>query len=153
MCSRAQPSAGLEAFRSRIEARTAQIGVIGLGYVGLPLALLFNEEKLPVTGFDIDGDKVKALNEGRSYIYRIPQTEIAAARGKGFAATTDYAQITEMGAIIICVPTPLNEYHEPDVSYITATTQSMAPHLRAAQTGVLESTHGPGPPAKVLLLI
>ena len=153
MSSRTQPSAGLEAFRSRIEARTAKIGVIGLGYVGLPLALLFNEEKFPVTGFDIDGDKVKALNEGRSYIYRIPQTEIAAARGKGFAATTDYAQITDMDAIIICVPTPLNEYHEPDLSYITATAQAIAPHLRAGQIVVLESTTYPGTTEEVLLPI
>src|SRR5258708_3894541 len=153
MSSRTQPSAGLEAFRSRIEARTAKIGVIGLGYVGLPLALLFNEEKFPVTGFDIDGDKVKALNEGRSYIYRIPQTEIAAARGKGFAATTDYAQIADMDAIIICVPTPLNEYHEPDLSYITATAQAIAPHLRAGQIVVLESTTYPGTTEEVLLPI
>ncbi len=153
MSSRTQPSAGLEAFRSRIEARTAKIGVIGLGYVGLPLALLFNEEKFPVTGFDIDGDKVKALNEGRSYIYRIPQTEIAAARGKGFAATTNYAQIADMDAIIICVPTPLNEYHEPDLSYITATAQAIAPHLRAGQIVVLESTTYPGTTEEVLLPI
>jgi UDP-N-acetyl-D-glucosamine dehydrogenase len=153
MSSRTQPSAGLEAFRSRIEARTAKVGIIGLGYVGLPLALLFNEEKFPVTGFDIDDEKVKALNEGRSYIYRIPQTEIAAAREKGFAATTDYSRIAGMDAIIICVPTPLNEYHEPDLSYITATAQAIAPHLHAGQIVVLESTTYPGTTEEVLLPI
>ncbi len=153
MSSQTHPAAGLEAFRSRIEARTAKIGIIGLGYVGLPLALLFNEEKFPVTGFDIDGEKVKALNEGRSYIYRIPQTEIAAARGTGFSATTDYGQIADMDAVIICVPTPLNEYHEPDLSYITATAGAIAPHLRAGQIIVLESTTYPGTTEEVLLPI
>ena len=153
MSSQTQPAAGLEAFRSRIEARTAKIGIIGLGYVGLPLALLFNEEKFPVTGFDIDAEKVTALNEGRSYIYRIPQTEIAAARGKGFAATTNYSQIGDMDAIIICVPTPLNEYHEPDLSYITATATAIAPHLRPGQIIVLESTTYPGTTEEVLLPI
>src|SRR5713101_8721201 len=93
---------GVEEFKNKVQARTARVGIIGLGYVGLPLALLFNEERFPVTGFDVDGDKVRALNEGRSYIYRIPKTEIAAARAKGFSATEDYSQIADMDAIIIC---------------------------------------------------
>ena len=129
-------SAGLEELHSRILARTAKVGIIGLGYVGLPLALLFNEERFPVTGFDVDATKVKSLNSNQSYIYRIPQTEIAAARARGFDATDDYRHIAEMDAIIICVPTPLNEYREPDLSYIRATAEAGIERAdRAAERG------------------
>jgi UDP-N-acetyl-D-glucosamine dehydrogenase len=141
----------VEQLLGRIQARTAKIGIIGLGYVGLPLALLFNEAGFPVTGFDIDPEKVKALNNGRSYIYRIPQTEIAAAAAKGFWATDEYTHAREMDAIIICVPTPLNEYHEPDLSYIRATAEAIAPHVRAGQLVVLESTTYPGTTDEVLV--
>src|SRR6266853_4258426 len=152
MSSPAQPrSQTLEQLRGRIQARTAKIGIIGLGYVGLPLALLFNETGFPVTGFDIDPEKVKALNNGRSYIYRIPQTEIAAAAAKGFWATDEYTHAKDMDAIIICVPTPLNEYHEPDLSYIRDTAKAIAPHLRAGQLIVLESTTYPGTTEEVLV--
>jgi UDP-N-acetyl-D-glucosamine dehydrogenase len=150
MSSKAQPS---DHVLSRIEARTAKIGIIGLGYVGLPLTLLFNEAGFPVTGFDIDAEKVKALNNGRSYIYRIPQTEIAAATAKGFWATDEYAHAREMDALIICVPTPLNEYHEPDLSYIRETARAIAPHVRAGQLIVLESTTYPGTTEEVLVPI
>src|ERR1700757_808124 len=95
--------------KRRIEDRTARVGIIGMGYVGLPLALLFSEERFRVTGFDIDERKVKALNSGGSYIVRIPGTEIQGAQKHGFSATSNYAQISEMDAVIICVPTPLNE--------------------------------------------
>src|SRR6476661_10651687 len=141
----------LEQRLGRIQARTAKIGIIGLGYVGLPLALLFNEAGFPVTGFDIDPEKVKALNNGRSYIYRIPQTEIAAAAAKGFWATDEYTHANDMDAIIICVPTPLNEYHEPDLSYIRDTAKAIAPHVRAGQLIVLESTTYPGTTEEVLV--
>src|ERR1051326_2219441 len=145
MSSQAQPrSQALDQVLARVQARTAKVGIIGLGYVGLPLALLFNEAGFPVTGFDIDPEKVKALNSGRSYIYRIPQTEIAAAGAKGFLATDDYSYAKEMDAIIICVPTPLNEYHEPDLSYIRETAKAIAPHVHAGQLIVLESTTYPG---------
>src|SRR5246127_1835819 len=87
---------------SRIENRTARVGVIGLGYVGLPLVLLFNEQGFPVTGFDIDTNKVRTLAEGGSYIYRIPATEIQAAASRGFRPTSDFARIAEMDAVIIC---------------------------------------------------
>ena len=100
----------------KIAARTANVGIIGMGYVGLPLALLFSEQKFPVTGFDIDKKKVDVLEAGGSYIYRIMPTEIQGARAHGFTATSDYARIEDMDAIIICVPTPLNEYHEPDLT-------------------------------------
>ena len=154
MSSQAQTrSHTLDQVLARVQARTAKIGIIGLGYVGLPLALLFNEAGFPVTGFDIDPDKVKSLNNGRSYIYRIPQTEIAAATSKGFLATDDYAHAKEMDAIIICVPTPLNEYHEPDLSFIRETAKAIAPHLRAGQLIVLESTTYPGTTEEVLVPI
>jgi UDP-N-acetyl-D-glucosamine dehydrogenase len=139
--------------KSRIEARKARVGIIGLGYVGLPLALLYSEQKFPVTGFDIDKKKVDTLADGGSYIFRISPEEIQSAKASGFSATADYARITEMDAIIICVPTPLNEYHEPDLSYITNTTHAVAPYLRAGQIVILESTTYPGTTEEVMIPI
>ena len=139
--------------KEKIKTRQARVGIIGLGYVGLPLALLYSEQKFQVTGFDIDARKVETLSNGGSYIYRITPEEIKTARGQGFAATSDYSQIGEMDAIIICVPTPLNEYHEPDLSFITGTTHSIAPHLRAGQLVVLESTTYPGTTEEVMVPI
>src|SRR6266478_2309481 len=139
--------------KSRIEARKARVGIIGLGYVGLPLALLYSEQKFPVTGFDIDQRKIDTLASGGSYIFRITPEEIVAAKSSGFRATADYAQITAMDAIIICVPTPLDEYHEPDLSFITNTTHAIAPHLRSGQLVVLESTTYPGTTEDVMIPI
>jgi len=139
--------------KARIDARQAKVGIIGLGYVGLPLALLFSEQKFPVTGFDIDQRKVDTLDKGGTYIVRITPEEIAAAKANGFKATADYARLTAMDAIIICVPTPLNEYHEPDLSYITDTAHAVAPHLRAGQIVILESTTYPGTTEEVLVPI
>jgi UDP-N-acetyl-D-glucosamine dehydrogenase len=133
--------------------RATKVGIVGLGYVGLPLALLFSEEHFPVTGFDVDIQKVEALNKGRSYIYRILETDIVAAREKGFCATSDYAHVANMDAMIICVPTPLNEYREPDLSYIENTAREIAPYLRAGQLVVLESTTYPGTTEEVLVPI
>ncbi|MGZ4974986.1 MAG: nucleotide sugar dehydrogenase, partial [Limisphaerales bacterium] len=138
---------------NKIKQRQARVGIIGLGYVGLPLALLFTEQKFVVTGFDIDKRKVDTLTQGGSYIYRIGADEIKAANAQGFSATSDYARIEDMDAVIICVPTPLNEYHEPDLSYITDTTYSIAPHLRAGQLVVLESTTYPGTTEEVMIPI
>ena len=137
--------------KRRIETREARIGVVGMGYVGLPLALLFTEERFGVTGFDIDPRKVETLNQSGSYIVRIPPTEIASARQKGFLATTDYDRITSMDVVIICVPTPLNEHHEPDLSFITGTVASIAPHLREGQLIILESTTYPGTTEEVVV--
>ena len=142
-----------EPLKVKIQSRTAKVGVIGMGYVGLPLALLFSEQSFPVTGFDIDKKKVDVLESGGSYIYRIAPTEIQAARSHGFAATSDYVNITSMDAIIICVPTPLNEHHEPDLRYICETAEAIAPHLRAGQLVVLESTTYPGTTEEVLVPI
>ena len=138
---------------ARIEQRSAKIGIIGLGYVGLPLALLFSGQKLAVTGFDIDPAKVKKLNAGDSYIAQIPAAEVAAARATGFEATSDFARLRTMDAIIIAVPTPLDEYHQPDLSYITTTAESIAPHLQPGQLVVLESTTYPGTTEEVLVPI
>src|SRR5947208_4192082 len=95
---------------AKFKSKTASVGVIGLGYVGLPLALLFSEEGFPVTGFDIDQKKTDVLMNGGSYIHRIPTTEIQLARNKGFVATTDLSKLSHADVLIICVPTPLNEY-------------------------------------------
>lgn len=139
--------------KNRIQTRHARVGIIGLGYVGLPLALLYSEQKFSVTGFDIDQRKVDTINQGGTYIFRITVEEIAAAKANGFKPTSNYAQISEMDAIIICVPTPLNEYHEPDMSYITNTAHAVAPHLRAGQIVILESTTYPGTTEEVLVPI
>jgi UDP-N-acetyl-D-glucosamine dehydrogenase len=137
--------------KDRIETRNARIGVVGMGYVGLPLALLFSEQRFAITGFDIDPRKVETLNQSGSYIVRIPGTEIESARKNGFCATSDYARIAEMDIVIICVPTPLNEYHEPDLSFVTGTVKSIAPHLREGQLIILESTTYPGTTEEVVV--
>ena len=143
----------VSALKTKIEQRQARVAIIGLGYVGLPLALLYTDQKVRVTGFDIDQRKVTTLTQGGSYIVRILPSEIQQARAQGFEATSDYARLTEMDAIIICVPTPLNEYHEPDLSYITDTAKAIAPHLRAGQLVVLESTTYPGTTEEVMVPI
>src|SRR5712692_6861242 len=139
--------------KNKVEQRQARIAIIGLGYVGLPLALLYTEQNFRVTGFDIDQRKVTSLTQGGSYIVRILPGDIQQARAKGFEASSDYARLAEMDAIIICVPTPLNEYHEPDLSYITDTAKAIAPHLRAGQLVVLESTIYPGTTEEVMVPI
>ena len=140
-----------ESLEMKFARRTANVGIIGLGYVGLPLALLFTEAGFPVTGFDVDSQKVKKLSRGESYIYRVPSTEIQAARRKKFSATMNYSDIARMDAVIICVPTPLNEQREPDLSFITNTAEAITPHLRAGQLVVLESTTYPGTTEEVLV--
>jgi UDP-N-acetyl-D-glucosamine dehydrogenase len=135
----------------RLETREARIGIIGMGYVGLPLALLFSDERFKVTGFDIDPAKVSALNAGGSYIVRIAQETIKKAQGAGFRATADYAEIEQMDAIIICVPTPLDEHNEPDLSFVRGTIESIAPHVREGQLIVLESTTYPGTTEEVVI--
>ncbi|MGA3136407.1 MAG: nucleotide sugar dehydrogenase [Terracidiphilus sp.] len=136
--------------KHKIETREARIGIIGMGYVGLPLALLFSGERFRVTGFDIATDKVNIINAGGSYIVRILPPAIQAAQKAGFCATSDYSQIAEMDAVIICVPTPLNEHHEPDLSYVTRTVESIAPHTHEDQLIVLESTTYPGTTEEVV---
>jgi UDP-N-acetyl-D-glucosamine dehydrogenase len=141
----------LHNIKQKIELRKARIGIVGMGYVGLPLALLFSEEGFAITGFDIDDHKVDTLNGGVSYIARIPSTEIQWARENGFQATVDYSQSELMDVVIICVPTPLNAHHEPDLSYVTNTIRSLAPHLREGQLIILESTSYPGTTEEVVV--
>jgi UDP-N-acetyl-D-glucosamine dehydrogenase len=137
----------------RLENRTAKVGVIGLGYVGLPLSLLFVEAGYPVTGFDIDERKVSQLESGHSYIHCIPQTEIEVARAKGFHASADFSEITDQDVVILCVPTPLTEHQEPDLSFIRQTAVTIAPWLRTGQLVVLESTTYPGTTDELLIPI
>ena len=134
----------LASLKQKIETREARIGIVGMGYVGLPLALLFSGERFKVTGFDVAADKVAKLNSGGSYIVRILPAEIQQAQKAGFRATADYSEIAAMDAVIICVPTPLNEHHEPDLSYVTGTVASLAPYIHQDQLIILESTTYPG---------
>jgi len=144
-------ASSLTSLKQKIETRQARIGVVGMGYVGLPLALLFSAERFHVTGFDIATDKVHTLNEGGSYIVRILPEMIQEAQKAGFRATSDYSEIAQMDAIIICVPTPLDEYHEPDLSFVTGTVQSIAPHIHAGQLISLESTTYPGTTEEIVV--
>jgi UDP-N-acetyl-D-glucosamine dehydrogenase len=137
----------------RMESRTARIGVIGLGYVGLPLSLLLSEAGFKVTGFDIDAKKVADLEAGRSYIFRIPAPEIQSAGKKGFTATTDFSGLSEQDAIIMCVPTPLTEHREPDLSFVANTAKAAAPWLQEGQLVVLESTTYPGTTEELMIPI
>jgi UDP-N-acetyl-D-glucosamine dehydrogenase len=141
----------LTGLKRKAESRQARIGIVGMGYVGLPLALLFSEQDFAVTGFDIEERKVSTLNAGGSYIVRILPAAIQQAQKSGFNATTNYADIAKMDAIIICVPTPLNEYHEPDLSYVTDTVESIAPHLHEGQLVILESTTYPGTTEEIVV--
>lgn len=131
-----------------------RIGIIGCGYVGLPLALRFAETGQRVTGFDTDSGKVEKLNAGQSYIQHIPAAKIAEhVKGGRFGATTDFAKLREMDAVLICVPTPLDERREPDLSYVEQTALSIAPNLQRGQLIVLESTTYPGTTEELVLPI
>jgi UDP-N-acetyl-D-glucosamine dehydrogenase len=141
----------LESLKQKIQDREARVGIIGMGYVGLPLALLFSGERHRVTGFDVAQDKVAALNGGGSYIVRILPDEIQAALQAGFHATADYSEIAHMDAVVICVPTPLNEHQEPDLSFVTGTIRSIAPWVHEGQLIVLESTTYPGTTEEVVV--
>ncbi len=134
----------LEQLTARLSERTALIGIIGLGYVGLPLTLRYAEAGFRVLGIDIDGNKVECLNRGDSYINHISAADIAHARSQGFEATTDFTRAGEPDALIICVPTPLNPYREPDLSFVLETTDALLPFMRPGQVLSLESTTYPG---------
>ncbi|HRW05595.1 MAG TPA: nucleotide sugar dehydrogenase [Caldilineaceae bacterium] len=140
----------LQLLRQRIESKTAVVGIYGLGYVGLPLALRFTEVGLKVIGFDIDAAKVSKLNAGQSYIERLTPDLIQQARARGFEATDDFSRTTEADALIICVPTPLDRHREPDLSFIVNTVEALLPHAREGQLLSLESTTWPGTTEEVL---
>jgi UDP-N-acetyl-D-glucosamine dehydrogenase len=146
-------SPGIEThpLEQKIQQRTARVGVVGLGYVGLPLAMLYARAGFRLTGFDIDPVKVNTLNSGRSYIQRILPEEIQDLREHGFLAVNDYTSVRDMDVVIICVPTPLDEHQGPDMRYIEQTARALAPHLRAGQLIILESTTYPGTTEEVLI--
>lgn len=131
--------------------KSAVIGIVGLGYVGLPLMLRYIEVGYKVIGFDIDQSKVNALSQGQSYIEHIHAASIQDAVKNGFEATTDFKRVSEADALILCVPTPLNKYREPDLSFVLDTTDSLVPYLRAGQVVSLESTTYPGTTDEELL--
>ncbi len=134
-----------QAFLNKIEQRSARIGIVGLGYVGLPLALTFGERGFSVLGFDVDQRKVDALKAGNTYITHLGEGRVPALiKADLFDATSDFARLVEVDAIIVAVPTPLTQNREPDMRYIVQTSEVIAQHLRANQLVVLESTTYPG---------
>lgn len=135
----------------KFQDKSAVIGIVGLGYVGLPLLIRFAEVGYKVVGFDIDQSKVDAINIGKSYIQHIKSESIAAAMKQGSSATADFSRAKDVDALILCVPTPLTKYREPDMSYVINTTDSLVPYLRAGQIFSLESTTYPGTTDEELL--
>lgn len=135
----------------RINNKSAIIGVLGLGYVGLPLVIRYAEIGYRVVGIDIDQKKVDMLKRGESYIEHIASEKITAILDQGFSATTDFSCIPEVDVLILCVPTPLNKYREPDLSYVTDTTDAVIPYLREGHVLSLESTTYPGTTEEELL--
>jgi len=134
-----------------IKSKESTIGIIGLGYAGLPLAIRFSEEEFKVIGFDIDDVKVNLLNNQESYIKHIKEDDISAMFDQGFMATTDFANISDIDAILICVPTPLGVHNEPDLSYVKSTLNLIKDHLREGQLLILESTTYPGTTAEEIV--
>ncbi|HEU4374019.1 MAG TPA: nucleotide sugar dehydrogenase, partial [Telluria sp.] len=137
-------SGHLHTLVTKFANRSAVIGIIGLGYVGLPLTLRYAAVGFKVLGIDIDATKVDKLNAGASYLEHIGAAQIGAARERGFEASTDFTRVAEADALIICVPTPLNAYREPDLSFVLDTTDALLPFMRAGQLVSLESTTYPG---------
>ena len=136
-----------------IRDRRAVVGVMGLGYVGLPLVETFVAGGFPVVGYDTDEAKVEALLAGRTYIEHIPSERVQAALDKGFEPTTDPTRLAGCDAILICVPTPLTKHREPDMKYVVATCETLVPHLRADQIIILESTTYPGTSDELMIPI
>lgn len=135
----------LKTLIEKFNSKTAVVGIVGLGYVGLPLMLRYVEAGYKVLGIDIDEDKVSSLNNGKSYIAHISSEKIQQALQTGdFLSTTDFSQSVQADALILCVPTPLNKYREPDLSFVLNTTDSLVPYLRKGQVVSLESTTYPG---------
>jgi UDP-N-acetyl-D-glucosamine dehydrogenase len=152
--NRSLPQVDVESLRRRYLDREATVGVIGLGYVGLPLIGAIASAGFTVVGFDVDAEKVALLNAGRSYIRHIADASIAAlVNERRFRAVSDFTELAHVDAVLICVPTPLTRHREPDLSYIVGTTESIAPQLRRGQLIVLESTTYPGTTREVMLPI
>lgn len=141
----------LQKLLTLLNDKKATIGIVGLGYVGLPLALRYAEVGYKVIGFDIDAQKIEKLNSGKSFIQHISPSAVAQAVAAGFEATTDFTRAAQVDALILCVPTPLNKYREPDLGYVIGTTETLIPHMRAGQIISLESTTYPGTTDEELL--
>jgi len=141
----------LNSLITKLKEKKAVIGIVGLGYVGLPLMLRYCEVGYKVIGFDVDQSKVDLLHNGESYIEHIPGQAIKSAITKGFESTTDFSRASDVDALILCVPTPLNKYREPDLSFVLNTTDSLVPYLRPGQVVSLESTTYPGTTDEELL--
>ncbi len=138
----------------KIRSKELTVGIVGLGYVGYPLALTYSESDIHVIGFDIDEQKIDDLSNNRNYIHTIDENRLKTVRKRGFlSATSDFSQISSCDAVIICVPTPLTEHLEPDLSYITSTSESIAPYLKAGTLVSLESTTWPGTTREVVQAI
>ncbi|MAD52460.1 nucleotide sugar dehydrogenase [Idiomarina sp. UBA3162] len=140
-----------DALIGKLRTRSAVIGIVGLGYVGVPLMLRYSDIGYKVIGIDIDESKTKELNSGKSQIEHIPHERIKDAVAKGFEATADFSMAAQCDALIMCVPTPLNKYREPDISFVVNTMSSLAPYLRDEQVVSLESTTYPGTTEEELL--
>ena len=138
-------------FLRKISEKSATIGILGLGYVGIPLGLSVAGKGFKVIGFDVVQKRVDQLNSGKSPIKHFSDQSIAQMCASGFVATTDFSRAVDCDALIICVPTPLNDYREPDLSFVVATLESIAPYLRENQLLSLESTTWPGTTKEVLL--
>ncbi len=152
MTERSNPTSS--AVLSKIRSQEAVIGIIGMGYVGLPLAVAFCEAGTKVLGFDLDPSKVNELSAGRSYIKHLPSSRISPlVEGGLLRATNDMACLSEPDALLICVPTPITRHLEPDLTYVVETTRSIAAHLRQGQIVILESTTYPGTTAELMLPI
>jgi UDP-N-acetyl-D-glucosamine dehydrogenase len=141
----------LAALLARVQDRTATVGIIGLGYVGLPLARAFASAGFRVLGFDIDSAKVEKLNAGQSFIKQIPDEAVAAMRAAGFEATDRFERLNEPDAVLICVPTPLTEAREPDLTYVVNSANAISTRLRRGQLVILESTTYPTTTRAVML--
>ncbi len=150
--SGAVSSAAASAFDERVAARQAKLGIVGLGYAGLPLAMLFAEVGFDVTGIDLDESRVRAVGAGRSYLVDVPAERYDGVDGR-LRATTDYARVAELDALTICVPTPLSKTRTPDISYIVSAAEALVGHLREGQLIVLQSTTYPGTTEEIVLPI
>ena len=144
----------IEKLLARINNKSYTVGIVGLGYIGLPLMWTFNKQDLPVLGFDIDEAKVKNLKSGTPYIKHLGKEMMQSlAKSVTCDATIDFSRLIEADALLLCVPTPLNQYREPDMSYVISTTETIAHHLREGQLVILESTTYPGTTEEVLIPI
>ncbi len=145
-------AAALDTLLTKIDTRSYTVGIVGLGYVGLPLMWTFHEKQMPVLGFDIDSEKVDAINAGRSYIKHLGEPMMRKLAESDLCdATVDFSRIPEADAILLCVPTPLDEYREPDMTYIEGTVRTIAPHLRKGHLVILESTTYPGTTEELII--